>query len=828
MLRRPLTAAAGAFAAGAAAAGIIRDGSHIMPVVCGGAAALLLLFFASSCCNNNTFKEYNDNFRRRAAALFLVTALFFSSGLIRCSSSLTRSSVLDPYDGCRARVSGTVLSAEPGKEEGRITLTLKLTDGAAALCRDRTVRQRREKLLVQVYKYEGADPASLTGRAVTVSGTVSLPKPASNPGSFDYEKYLRSMKIYACMTSYGDDIRAGGTVHPVSARLAGIKSDYGNRLRHTIDPEKAGIICGIMFGDTAYMPDEITDSFRENGIGHLLAASGLHVGFVYGIINALFRKPRTLTGSLPVFAALVTYAALAGFSASVVRAVFMITVLIISKTAYMRYDFLTSISFCALTLLIYEPAYIFSSGFLLSFMAVTSLAVIHPVMQKIFSIKDEDLREMLPADRVKHRLKKYIAGTLAVTAAIQAGMTPVTLSSFHYISPAGLLINLPAIAAAGVIVPVGIVLIPLTAVPGLPYSVPAFMEEMLAGALSFLNDIMTGRTFSCIYLPSPPTAAILFFYFALFFVCSEMGQAVLRAVRRNPGFRAAAAYLLIFAAGASVCIGAGYACDMDYMKSDLIFVDVGQGDCAHLKTEGMNIMFDSGGSDRRDIGRDTLMPYFLGNGEGTVNLAVISHLHTDHYGGLKTLKNYIKVEKLLLSAAYRSELDQIVKDTGVSAENIIFAEQGDRIKIGGAVIDVLSPLHRSEEEFARLAADEEAENECSMVVRVTCRQTSAIFTGDVDEELEKALISSNSDVLSSDILKLAHHGSRYSSCDPFIDKVSPSAAVIQVGQNTYGHPAPETLNRLKDRRIPVYRNDTQGAVMIKIRNSGTFTVRTMR
>lgn len=827
MLRRPCTLSAIAFAAGSAAAGLTAVHSRPVFLFCGGAASVVLLFLILSISKTLTDKDSFDFLYKKTINGTLLFCLLFSAGFAEASLSFSRESQLAPFSGQSATVSGIVLNAACDADN-TASVTLRLRSGALCRCGERTARQRREKILVRIYDYAGEDPRLLTGCRVSVHGTVNLPQPASNPGCFDYQLFLRSKKIYACLTAKGISPEAEIPERPLLHKIAGFKVFYENRIKASLRQEEAALLCGILFGDQNEMDEDLTDTFRQNGTGHLLAASGLHVGFVYAFLCVVFRKPRTTAGNLPIILILCLYAALAGFSSSVVRSVFMITVRIVSRTAVRRYDFLTSISFCGLVLLLYEPASIFSAGFLLSFTAVSSLAVLLPVTEKLFPIRELEEREMLPAERRRYHFRKAAAATVSLTLALQLGMAPVTWKFFHYLSPAGLVLNLPSIELAGLIVPVGIALIPLSFLPDSLYMPTALLEEMLLRVLLMLNRLLSDTVLSCRYLPSPPTGVLLFFYFLLFFCCCETGQRVLRAIRSHATRSSAAVCLLLFTAGALVCAGAGYTCDSDFLRSSVIFVDVGQGDCAHMRSGGKDILFDSGGSTKRDIGKDVLMPYFLGNGVGSIDLAVISHLHTDHYEGLKTLAKYVKIRKLLVSEAYRSKLDEIMTDTGVSAQNILFAVEGDRIPVGNTVIEVLGPAPRSTEEFARLADDEDAENDCSLVTRAEIRGFSFLFTGDIDETLEKQLVSSEGIRLSSDILKVAHHGSKYSSCREFLEAVHPSAAVIQVGKNLYGHPTPEALRRLEESGAAIYRNDRQGAVMMRLCRNHTISVRVMK
>lgn len=826
-IRRPLTATALSFAGGIAAADITTVHSHRLPLCSGAAVSGVLLFLCFFICKNFTILQLSDRFSKKLTRILLLVLSFFLFGLLAGSVSFHRQSQLAPFEGQEVTVSGVVLNAVP-KDSETAVLTLRLTKNNTCRLPQGEQPLHPEKFLINIYQYQGENPRLLTGRRVTISGKVNIPSSVSNPGCFDYQKYLRSEKIYATLTAYGSSLQIKEIVRPLYFRLAVFKAFYEKRLMESMPADPASLLCGIMFGDTAYMSEDLLDSFRENGIGHLLAASGLHVGFVYSVINRLFRRPRTTLGNLPVVGTLILYAALACFSASVVRSVFMITVLIISRTSVQRYDFLTSISFCALVLLIYEPAYLFSSGFQLSFLAVVSLAVILPVTEKMFSVTTQDERDMMPADQKKYQLKRSAAETASAMLAIQLGMTPVTLMSFHYVSFAGLILNTPSIALAGLIVPIGILLVPLSFVPSFFYEPAAWLTELSVQLLMALNRMFSVEGISCHYFPTPAKGMIFFFYFLLFFCCSEAGQRLLSRLLHPFCLQSALIGVMILASAASLCTGAGYACSMEFLQNDLIFVDVGQGDCAHLKTRHANLLFDSGGSTKKDIGKDTLMPYFLGNGVGSIDLAVISHLHTDHYEGLKTLAKYVPVRHLLLSAAYRSRADEISTDTGVPVSRMIFAAEGDHINIDGAAIEVLAPFPRSEEEFAVLASKESEENDCSLVTRVEYRNTSVLFTGDIDQELEQKLVRFEAEKLDSSILKTAHHGSRYSSCPEFLNAVSPSIAVVQVGKNLYGHPTPEALQRLEDAGAAIYRNDQLGAVLFRLHGNGSVQVSSMK
>ena len=179
----------------------------------------------------------------------------------------------------------------------------------------------------------------------------------------------------------------------------------------------------------------------------------------------------------------------------------------------------------------------------------------------------------------------------------------------------------------------------------------------------------------------------------------------------------------------------------------------------------------------------------------------------------------VKVKKLLLSAVYEPQAESIAAEFGIPRENMIFAAAGDVLTVGGAKLTVLKPDRADEETYRRLLQDSEDENRLSLIVRVEYRKTSVLFTGDIGEPLEKELAEQYAAegpvTMRSDILKVAHHGSRYSSCEAFLSAAAPKAAVIQVGRNYYGHPAQETIQRLSDAGAEIFRNDLHGAILFR-------------
>ncbi|MBQ0079336.1 MAG: MBL fold metallo-hydrolase, partial [Eubacterium sp.] len=243
------------------------------------------------------------------------------------------------------------------------------------------------------------------------------------------------------------------------------------------------------------------------------------------------------------------------------------------------------------------------------------------------------------------------------------------------------------------------------------------------------------------------------------------------------------------------------------------------GDCVHIKTEdNKNYLMDGGGSENYQVGKKTLRPYLLKNGVSHIDGAMVTHLHTDHYQGIIELCKEGMVDKLIVYEGNQMFEDEILADTGLKREDVIYVGGGDKLNLGkGARADILWPEKKSVSEYKRSITSETDENEISLIIKVTVNDVDVLVTGDVDAECEEMMINAKGESASASVLKVAHHGSRYSWSDSFMDAVKPEMAVIQVGKNNYGHPTSEVLDGLEARGIPVMRNDLMGAIGLDVR-----------
>ncbi|GAB1476605.1 DNA internalization-related competence protein ComEC/Rec2 [Bacillota bacterium] len=719
-------------------------------------------------------------------------------------------------------VEGKVLSVEDRGDYLRILLGPESwkSEGFSGSCRQKLIINLGFSIKGRSGNESGPGDMKnkLIGKRISIKGRLSLPAGARNPGLFNYKLYLKSRGILGIISAAESHLEIVGERFAPAAAPGKLKAHFASSLDQYMGADSKALLMGILFGDKTMIEEDIYESFQRNGCAHILSVSGIHVSIVYLYISRLFRNRRSPLGSAIALALLLFYAALAEFSPSVVRAVVMIAVHILSKHLHRRYDLLCCISFSALLMLIFNPFYLFNLGFQLSYLAVFTLAFTLPVAEaKIRKIEELG------------RFKPFVILMRIFTPifVIQAGMAPATAYHFMYFSLSAFLINLPVIAISSLVVPAGICLAIISISPAadLFLGPGSVFIEIIMQIMIRLNQFAGSLSISSVNVISPSLFAGGLYYGFFFFLTSE-GFWIMRQKRKKRIILLICTCIVAFSAMLPPIAGG------NSRQGDIVFVDVGQGDCIHLRTpSGKNVLIDGGGQRDYDVGKKILMPYLLKNGVGDIDLALVTHLHQDHYGGIASLARLMPVHKLAVYEGNLLKEDMLTSNTGIAAENLLYVSAGDRISVDKYVyLDVLYPLKRSKEAYAEIMTDEKDENLSSLVVRVVYKGISVLVTGDMGFEGEKMLMECfralDYKALKADFLKVGHHGSRFSTGRDFLDAVQPEAAVIQVGKNNFGHPHGDTIEMLSKKDIMIFRNDVQGAIILNIRKNGV-SIRTM-
>ena len=775
MVRRPLLYITAAFAA---AVMISYHAGTAMSLI---ACTVLML---TNCC----FPAENRHLRK---TVFLIAA-----GCMAGTVSFAYQEISEPFlmqrAGTQIQLRAEVVQTEvkestAGWGEKNSYLQIKAdvfqADGAAL--------KKEERILVKYYGEEQAVP----GDVITVSGIIQLPDEQRNPGCFDYRMYLRSVGIRMIMTAETFEC---DKVKTFQGMLYIFREKFLDELEKAAGTETAGMMRAVLFGGKTELEEDVLEEFQKNGTAHVLAVSGLHVGIIYGFITKLWRWKKRLLYFMMLAVFFVCYMVMASFSPSVVRAVMMIELHVFADITGRRYDLSSAAFFTALVMMSLNPMQIFNAGFQMSFLAVLTLSLMIPVVKKIYS------------------------GMFLGSIAVQAGLMPYTVYTFNYMSLAAVFINVPVIFMTGIIVPAG-----LCSAFFFVFSEPLF--ELTGGILKGLCVILTGfNSMTCIdgitvfQAVSPFAWMLAAYYISLLFFVSEEGR--LMIMRHHKKTAVSMVILAVFLSLAFSC-----AAGNDFRKADLVFVDVGQGDCMHLRTDSGDYLIDGGGSIGYETGKKTLKPYLLKNGTVKISGAFVTHLHTDHYKGVTELCMEGMVEKLFIYDGNRVREKEILEETGLEAEDIVYISMGQKVVLDDeTAVTVMWPEKKTSKEYEAMMTDEADENESSLILKVDIKGHSVIATGDVDSECLDRLAGLWNSGLDADILKVPHHGSKYSWSEAFTEAVSPDYAVFQVGKNNFGHPDQGVVENYLGKDIMVYRNDENGAVGFDFAKDGAVEIMTVR
>lgn len=561
-------------------------------------------------------KQRAENIMRRPILLILyiqialILVLYYLNpfGL---GSVLDRSSTLLSHADTITSLSGIVTKVQIKEYYAAVTVD---TGSEACLVRIKNITDEQK-----VY--------DLVGRTVTVQGKVSVPSGRRNLACFDYRMYLKGQGIYTIVETSKFRITGGAVKRPLLHFLSVKKASFYQKIRPIIGEEAFSVLSGILFGDKAYMDDELYDQFQTNGIAHILAVSGLHVSLLYSGLEKLLQKRKSLFISFLSVFLIYCYCALSGFCTSVIRASVMTVLKIFSVKLNRRYDSVCAATFAAILLLLFRPYLLFDSGFQLSFAAAYSMGVALPYIQGKF---------LKLSNRVRSERFYSLGSSSLVIIAAQIGMMPLIAFHFLNFSPISIFINPLAIYLASLILPLGLAVFLLSFFfSGIILAAAGGPAMFFLKALTGLSSLAAKLKFSY-SVPAPPVHAIILYYIIFFYFFSET-RIILNRRNKQKTLCLIASIIACFA----LLMPKGY------NLPSLYFVDVGQGDCTLINQNGLHILIDGGGNYYKNIGKDTLKPFLLKNGITKIDLAIVSHKDQDHSKGIYELNECFKIEKIL-------------------------------------------------------------------------------------------------------------------------------------------------------------------------------------
>ena len=664
----------------------------------------------------------------------------------------------------------------------------------------------------QVLVYENQQTELKIGYKVKAAGSYAPLEEASNPGQFDQKAYYEARGIGMVLK------KAKLTVIEAKEniffqKLYELRSFWVQNLEKITGKEEAALLKAMLLGEKSGLKKEQKELYQSGGISHILAISGLHISLVGMLLYRFLRKKKRSYpfSALVSGSCMVVYGFLTGFGVSAKRAVFMFLVYLGAELLGETYDVISALALSGLLILAEQPLQLFQCGFQLSFLSVGAVALGYPALQKRLG------------------WKKKAAMSLLSGLSVTLFTLPCTLYWFYEWMPYAVFLNLIVIPLVPVVFLSGAAGM-LTG--GVSVAAGMFLAGASAGVLRFFQTLLE-RTEVL-----PGSRAVIgqpeLWQIALYYVL--VGAAVwggrCRARKKNqhrievrsqsdqnkieksdpsvstdlPQKRCHIGrriFFIIFA----LCI----LCLPFHRPVEVTFLDVGQGDAVFLRTEaGTTCLIDGGSTTVSDVGTYRLLPFLKSRGVSSLDYLFLSHMDADHINGaeelLKDQFRGIPIRHLCLSALPGDETrERLEKEARLFGTELCYISRGTVFREKGAEIRCLSPVKDQKKED---------ENENSEVLMVEISGLRILFTGDLGEEGEQQLLEAGTDLRAA-VLKVGHHGSRFSTGEDFLEAVSPGFAVISCAENNrYGHPAPETVERLERAGCRIFYTMKSGAVTL--------------
>ena len=645
------------------------------------------------------------------------------------------------------------------------------------------------------------------GDRISVTGIPEEIPAATNPGSFDSREYYRSEGVTWQLRTDKPILEEAGA-NLIRTCLGRIRAAGVRHLSEVFPEPEAGVMAAMLLGERAGVDAELKDLYRRSGIAHILAISGMHVSLIGAAVLAILLRlglSRRMAAVVTIFL-LFFYGLLTGFAPATLRAVWMLTAVNLSGVFRRTADLPTSAGLSLFLILILQPYRISSNGMLMSFLSITGVVAGAALYERIFGRN----RFMSVPIRLRSGVKRLIGGLL-FGLTIQLFLLPVILREYYAVTPYGLLLNLIVIPLLTIAVASGVTALLVSFLPGfLPVAevlaLPGKWILRLYTRLCELTGELPGHEVVTGHISMGEMLLLILLITGLVWL-------YLRWLSGKKG-KAGRRYLLTLAGMAAlISLVAAGTLLRNRLQGQIAFMDVGQGDgCLVHTSGGADLIFDFGSSSREELGTRVLIPALRYYGITEIDGVFLSHMDVDHISGVRDLleqaETYgLRIDTLFFAAGTRE--DETMKELLSLARDrteVRFLAQGDTVECGDAEVSVLLPERGTTGEG----------NEHSMVQLLSLPECRVLFTGDIGEEQEEKLagLVRGSE---ADILKVAHHGSRYSSSEAFLREMGGGTAVISCGRkNRYGHPAEETLERLRTAGFTVYRTDLQGAVILDL------------
>jgi len=642
-------------------------------------------------------------------------------------------------------------------------------------------------LSVSVFKRR---PDFQYGNEVILEGRLFLMRGATNPGQFDYRKFLERKKIFYGLKSKDKDfvkIIGHGFKNPITVFAYKAKESLKARIDKFIPAKEGLMLKAILLGERQDVDEDIKDTFMKTGTVHILSISGLHVGllvFLFILLFKLARVPFKIQVFILTFL-LVSYCIMVGNRPSIIRSTIMILVFLFGRLLKREQDLLNSLAFSALAILFFRPQQLFDIGFQLSFLTVGSIIYFTPELEGVLIKK---------RGKTKGKLNLYFLRAVSVSFCAWLGSALLVARYFNIVSPITVIANLFVIPLIFFILAISLTFL----VFGVFSSTLAiiFSQTCTLGIQILLKiiAIFSQLPFSYFRIKSPAWLFIIGFYvFLLLFV-------------NRKHLRIKTKYFLIAGLVFVNCFVWHKVLFKQESLLKITFLDVGKADAFVVQfPKGGTMLIDGAEGYGPDMGRLVVSRFLASEGINRIDMVVATHPHTDHIGGLATILKNFKVRYFVENGEKgRNRLyvtcQELIKQKGIKK---FIVQEGTDIKgFSGIEMRILNP---PDKKFHRT-------NDNSLVLRLKHKDFSVIFCGDIEERAARSLSLRQAEEMASTVLKVPHHGGSLGDAGrEFIKRVNPEIAVISTGGKKVSKSILLQLNALG---INVYRTDALGAIRV--------------
>lgn len=597
----------------------------------------------------------------------------------------------------------------------------------------------------------------------TLSIKGNLEKPSNNtiPYMFNYKKYLYNNKIYYLLNIESFNIEK--TTNNIFYKIKNLAFNHANKFK------SKEYIYAFVLGSTSYIDNDVLSTYRENGISHLFALSGLHVSIFSAFLIFILKKLKVpeLTRYILVFIFLLLFSFITNFSPSILRATLLFFFLGINKVFYLNIRTINILYLVYILLTLINPFIIYNVSFILSFTAA------------FYLILSNDLTKS----------NNYFIGLLKISLISTLGTLPISIYYFGSINLIGFILNL--------------IFVPYVSFIVFPFTLITFIVPKLYFILNILTSILesismfTNKLKLIVYFPKVSIYFIIVYsiLFILFIKTKKKKHII---------------FLIIITIFIKI---------KPYLNSDILvyYIDVGQGDSILLSSPNRkeNILIDTGGKISYEKEKwkerktkniaDNTITFLRKLGINKLDYLIITHGDNDHSGDAEYLVENFKVNKVILNCGSYNNLEKRLIKV-LNKNNIKYSSCIKNLNIDKYKLKFLN------------TKEYDNENDNTNVIYTNLNNYKFLFMGDAGINKEEDIINKY-DIKNIDFLKVGHHGSNTSSSKDFIDKIKPRYSIISVGKNNrYGHPKEEVLSTLKSSKI--YRTDKDGTIEVRIKGSG--------